>query len=162
MNKLKIILPAIAGGLLLITLTVSIVLFKVDENKWHPYVMFFPKFTNPEEVDGEIRKIRLQDEDAENIERFVAELALGPADLRYLRIIPRGTKVNSVMYREGRLFIDFSYGLLFSEERNPLTLGERFELFTRSLRENFPDLGEIVYTVNGEVPFDFMPSPADN
>jgi len=155
MIKNKRILPVAAGAVLAIILTVSILMYKINDSKWHPYVLFFPQFTNPEKVDGEVRKIRLNDNYETNIENLVRELMLGSADLRYISIIPKDTVINTIMVRDNILYIDFSPALFFSENDHPLTLSERLQLFSRSIIWNFSDLEEIIYTINGEVPVDF-------
>ena len=150
------LLPIIAGIALAIFLSLSAFLFVRYDNNWHRYVLFFPKYTSPDTIEGEIRKVRLQDDREENISSFIHELILGPADVRYLNIMPENGDVNTVLLRGNELFVDFSYSILFSDEQTQLTLKERFALLSKSIKWNFSDITKINYTINGEVPVDIM------
>lgn len=156
------LLSIIAGCVLVAVLGVSISLFLLNDSKWHRYVLFFPKHTDPELVEGEIRKVKLYDDLEKNIERFIHEVKLGPADLRNVPVLPKEGKVNAVFLRDGNLYIDFSPAIMFSREGGPLTLTERLSLLSRSILYNFDDIKAVNYSINGEVPIDIMDTLAEN
>ncbi len=156
------LLTIIAGSFFLIVLAISVFLFIRNDSQWHRYVLFFPKYTNPEVIQGEIRKIRRYENMEKNIDRLVHECMLGPEDLRNIRIMPGDGKINTVLLRDNAVYIDFSHSILFSEEVSPLTLTERLTILSQSIRWNFPDIKTINYSINGEVPIDIMANLAEN
>ncbi len=162
MYKREHLLPIIAGGVLAAVLALSIFLFLRYDSQWHRYVLFFPKYTDPGIVEGEVRGLRVHKDREKTLERFIHELMLGPGDVRYLSVMPKDGNVNTIMLRDNELYVDFSHSILFSDDEVPLTLEERFELMTKSIRWNFPDIKTINYTINGEVPVDLMANLTEN
>lgn len=155
-RKDKALLPIIGGTVLAAVVALSVFLYLRDDSRWHRYVLFFPKYTDPAQIEGEIRKIRHHDDQETNLKRVIHELMVGPGDVRLLRIMPANGEVNTVLYRDGTAYIDFSAAILFSEDVSPLTLEERLDLLSKSLYWNFPEIKSINYTINGEVPVDII------
>jgi len=162
MYKREYLLPIIAGGVLAAVLALSIVFFLRYDSQWHRYVLFFPKYTDPGIVEGEVRGVRMHNDREKNLERFIHELMLGPGDVRYLPVMPEDGNVNTLILRDNELYVDFSHSILFSNDEVPFPLEERFELMTKSIRWNFPDIKTINYSINGEVPVDLMAYLTEN
>ena len=99
--------------------------------------------------------------DEEKVLRSLAdEILLGPADLRLMPIFSRSVNIRSFLFRKGDLYIDFEPDLVLSAAESELSLEESLRLFERSMRFNFRDLKELVFSINGEVFFRSLPDEA--
>jgi len=101
-----------------------------------------------------------------DIRRYVDEVLLGPSFPELDPLFPRGTKLNSFMYRETVVYADLSESAALPLEgswdvfRSLLTLNE-------GIRRNFPFVGDVRLFIGGnEVFFNefygIFTKPADN
>ena len=60
--------------------------------------------------------------------------------------------MQSLLFREGVLFVDFSSELLLSDQAITLSLQEKIALVKRALKFNFKDIEKIIFTIEGELP----------
>ena len=85
---------------------VSLVFFLVLRIGRVQRVLFFPK-EGSTELYGELHNLPRRRSRESNIELLVSELLLGPVTLHLDRVFPRGTALNSLILREGSLYVDF-------------------------------------------------------
>ena len=86
------------------------------------------------------------------VQKYLQELVLGPERIDFLRLLPRNTKLKSVILRDSILYIDFSEGILFQESDTPLNFSETLEMLESALFYNFHFIKKISVTANGQVP----------
>ena len=136
-------------GLLVLFLAISIFGWLFRTVPTRKAVLFFPRSQNLT-LAGESRPVLPGGDGLEGSARnVVEELLLGPADSRFLPVLPKDTRVRETLYRKGRLYVDLSEEAVFA--RNPpLPLG--LEAVRKTLRYNFPTLGGIILTINGREP----------
>ena len=125
---LVLLVVMVAGG--------SLFLYSYGK-KYERYLMFFRnKITG--EVQLENRYIA-QPTEKNNIDVFVEEFLLGPANHELSSFFPHGTTYRSLFLRDDVLYLD-----LPSEAVQNMTGGATFEdfytLFTKSLKINFPNI----------------------
>lgn len=136
-------------GLLTLFLLISSAAWVLRPLPTRSAVLFFPR-AGDFRLEGEPRQVLpggtgLEDGAREVVEEFL----LGPADSRRIPALPRGTRLKEILYRRGRLYVDFSEDAVFAREPS-LDLGLR--AVRRTLRYNFPTLGSIIVTVGGREP----------
>jgi len=114
----------------------------------------------------EDRMLRRSGDRETDIRRYVDEVLLGPSFPELDPLFPRGTKLNSFMYRETVVYAGLSESAVLPLEgrwdvfRSLLTLNE-------GIRRNFPFVGDVRLFIGGnEVFFNefygFFTKPADN
>ncbi|NLJ44951.1 MAG: GerMN domain-containing protein [Treponema sp.] len=136
-------------GLLAVSLLLSVAAWFLRPLPTRSAVLFFPR-AGDFRLEGEPRQVLpggtgLEDGAREVVEEFL----LGPGDSRRVAALPRGTRLREILYRRGRLYVDFSEDAVLAREP-PLDLGLR--AVRKTLRYNFPTLGSILITVNGREP----------
>ncbi len=146
------LIPLVSGILLCLIFGVSLFLFVRYQKNWHRYVLFFPQYRDEKVIETEFRKFPMKESAEENMYSLIQEILLGPEDLRHIAIMPEETQLQSLLFRNGELFVDFSSELLFSGETPQLSLREKIFLIEKALRFNFREIEEIVFTIEGELP----------
>lgn len=146
------LVPPVSGIFLCLIFGASLFLFVRYQKNWHQYVLFFPQYKDEEVVETEFRKFPMKESAEENMQSLIQEVLLGPEDLRHIAIMPESTELQSLLFRKGELFVDFSSELLFSGEAPQLSLREQISLIEKALRFNFREIEEIVFTIEGELP----------
>lgn len=146
------LIPLVSGILLCLIFGVSLFLFVRYQKNWHRYVLFFPQYRDEKVIETEFRKFPMKESAEENMCSLIQEILLGPEDLRHIAIMPEETQLQSLLFRNGELFVDFSSELLFSGEAPQLSLREKIFLIEKALRFNFREIEEIVFTIEGELP----------
>jgi hypothetical protein len=91
---------------------------------------------------------KFNQEDA--VELLVREIALGPATRTYSPVIPRGTKVESVMLRDGTVFADLNE-IAALNEGCPRKIGENADIIRRTVEYNHPGVKRVVVSIGGQV-----------
>lgn len=143
--------PAILGGVLILLFVVSFLLFLLAGNGKTGRVLFFPAQTGSAMVAEE----RLLPRHG-TLEQDAAELAegvlLGPTRHDALRIFPRGGSVLSSLAHGRTLYLNLSPRLLALDPEVPLKGEEALAALARSIRFNFPQLRQIVFFIDGQIP----------
>jgi hypothetical protein len=114
----------------------------------------------------EDRMLRRSRDRETDIHRYVEEVLLGPSFPDLDPLFPRGTKLNSFMYRETVVYADLSESAALPLEgnwdvfRSLLTLNE-------GIRRNFPFVGDVRLFIGGNEVFfnefhEIFAEPADN
>ena len=112
-------------------------------------VFFFP--TDPDfSIMGEAREVPRQDSPEKNIETYVSEWILGPLGIAHRRLFPAETRLQVVLLRQDKLYLDFSSALLNRGGESSLSLGEVAAVVERGIRHNFPRIRAIQISVDGE------------
>ncbi len=141
----------IAGGLLVTVLLLSVLLFAFRPHQTIERVLFFPDETD-DTWRGEIREIPVQSARETEIAYVLRELVLGPTRLQYGRALPRATRIRSVIYRDGRLYVDFSAAVVLEAGSVGVDFAEMLSGVRKTLEYNYPMIEEIVFTVAGALP----------
>lgn len=115
--------------------------------------MFFPG-TVSSELTGETRVIPRFDSTEENIRVLVEELILGPTSIYNSPFLSESTELQVFMVRDGVVYIDLSAGMLFSGSDVHLSVRESLSALRRNISFNFPNVRDIVITINGHLPFE--------
>lgn len=132
-------------------LLLSLILFLVQGMEKESQVLFFPRYRSSD-CRGEERLLPRKDSPEQEIELLVREILLGPFDVDLVPVFPREGRMNTVMLRDGRLYLDFSTDVLFPKGNSTLSFEEALECLGRSVKFNFPRVEEIIFTVNGNPP----------
>ena len=137
-------------------LTVLCLVFFVSLGAWafgEPFekaVLYFPSPAAKGALRGEVRNVpRVLGTEA-RAELVASELLLGPQDGSLSPAFEPGVKVESAMYRKGRLFIDISPDAVLA---SPSSLQSGVAAMDRSLRAALPGLKRISLTIGGLEPF---------
>lgn len=135
-------------GLLLLISAFLFFLHGIDREK---QVLFFPRYRSSE-CRGEERLLPRKDTPEQEIELLVREILLGPFDVDLVPVLPTDGRIRTVLLRNGRLYLDFSTDIVFQEGNSTLSFGEALDCVGKSVMFNFPQVEEIIYTVNGNRP----------
>jgi hypothetical protein len=91
---------------------------------------------------------------------LLEEALLEPYDYHLNEIVPEGVKVKSFIYdkEKGVLFVDFSLQMVLPEDDHPQRVDpdRMLEMLEENLRFNFPELKEVKFTVDGQVPHSYV------
>jgi len=139
----------ITGSLFFAVFAVSLILYIVQDKTKEKRVLFFT-VTNSSRFIGEIRYLQKKASQEDGIAQIIEEAVLGPENEKYFRIVPRNTRVLSVMLRDNKLYIDFSYDVLLYDRDVKAGIDERFKILTNTIIFNYPFIKKVFYFVNGE------------
>jgi hypothetical protein len=120
--------------------------FKEDQR-----ILFFPTETTNQLV-GEMRKIFHLKDVEESMRKLIQEMILGPIELKLGRALPKTTKIRSILVRDKKLFLDFSYDIIFSDSAIALSFQEMIQAVKKTITFNFPWIEDIVVFVEGQQP----------
>lgn len=135
----------------MLSLIVSLLLFFLHGTDRQKQVLFFPEYRSSE-CSGEQRLLPTKPSTEQEIELLVKEILLGPFDVNYVPVLPQESSIRSIMLRENQLFIDFSVNVVFQAADSRLSFQEALNCVRKSITFNYPQIEEIVFTVNGEQP----------
>ena len=138
----------ITGGTLLLTIIISVTAFAFRPGKSVYLVLFFPDATTGEHR-GERREIPTQPNRESEIEYVLRELILGPTVLQLSRALPRDTRIESVIYRNDVVYLNFDPELLFQEGEGAPRLDESLDIVRKTIEFNYPMVDEIRFFVAG-------------
>jgi hypothetical protein len=152
LNRAKNI-PALSWGIILILVILSSVsIYLFNPSKKASYVIFFPGNISTR-LSGEKRFLIKNRSSEEEITNFVEELILGPLSINHGRLMPKDTKINSLLLRDETLYIDFNYSFLFSSEPTILSAQEMLDAISQSVFYNFRFIKHLHITVDGHIPY---------
>ncbi len=144
-------LPFIPPALLLCFLLLNLGLFFTGRGQSRR-VLFFP-LDSGNGQNGEIRNMRLEKGMEKELKAFVEELLLGPVSLEMNPVAPPGTRLESILYRDGQAYLDFSRELALNNGQFQLDCQKSMELIRENLLFNFPRIQNLVITVDGQLPY---------
>jgi len=96
-----------------------------------------------------LRRVESRERD---VARYVEEALLGPISPDLLPLFPRGTRLKSLLYRNGVVYADFSGDAAMA----PVEGGEVFESFYTlrgGIERNFPSVEEVRFFIEGRAAF---------
>jgi hypothetical protein len=111
-------------------------------------VIWFPDARGS--LRGEIRQIPHSWGAEARAELVASELLLGPKSAALQPAFAPGVRVESILYRKGRLFVDISSEAALEE---PKSLKNGLSAMERSLRAALPGLRRLVLTIGGTEPY---------
>ena len=147
MKKSALVSASIFVGILF----VSLVFFLVDNLFTEKLLIFFPEHSGGR-IAGEARTVVKQDSIEGDIELLVEEIILGPADIRHAGVLPRNTKVRSVVVREGAAYLDLSSDAIFLGEEVKMSFDEAVATVKKAVLFNSRRLRNVMITVDGQLP----------
>ncbi len=142
----------ISGSIFLLLLIISLVFFFFISERSTGRVLYFSNESTGN-IAGESRRISNRSTEEDNIREVINELILGPAEISNTRVIPRETKLKSVLLRDDILYIDFTTDIIFEEKGVSMNFPEIIDNIRRTIRFNFPKIKEITVFIEGELPF---------
>lgn len=140
-----IIISATLLGIFLVLSLIFFLLFEADSVK---RVLFFPNDIDGE-LNGEVRKLPEKGSAEENIALYIKEILLGPTEFVNTRLVSEETTVQSLLFRDNTLYLDFNQAILFTSALK-LDFYGIIETLEKSIYFNFPFVEAIVITVNGQ------------
>ena len=138
------------GGLFLLVLVLSILIFLFRQDPRVQRVLFFPRET-AEQWDGEFRRIFEKHDLEEAVTELLKEAILGPMQIRHGRLLPRNVRIRSLVVREGTVYLDFSDDLFFPEGEVAISLQEMMSGVKKAIRFNFPEIERINVFIGGQL-----------
>jgi hypothetical protein len=143
-------LRLIAGALFIFLLGLSLVLYFLTM-PWNPRVLFFPETTTGKLV-GERRFLPTRQGIDTQIELYVQELILGPSDPLLMRIVPRDVRLQSVIVRQGKVYLSLSRDILDLRADARLTFDQTLQAIANGVLYNFPQVRSLHILVDGQLP----------
>ncbi len=114
--------------------------------------LFFPRTTRTE-LSSERRLVpRVPDAERE-VRLLVEELLLGPVNIAHTRILPRETRIRSLLRRDDVVYLDLTAEPIVERSDTDGMVETAIEAIERSILFNFRSVEEVVITVGGNVPF---------
>jgi len=113
-----------------------------------PVVLWFPDSKGS--LRGEIRQVPTSWGAEARAELVASELLLGPKSISLHPAFPPGVRVESVLYRKGRLFVDISLEAALEDAKS---LKNGLAALERSLRAALPGLRRLTVTIGGTEPY---------
>ncbi len=139
-----------------VSLVISWGIWVFQPEKYDRRVLFFPNHY-VSGIGTEERALKVQQDFEPAVEYFVQEYMHGPAKNRHFRLFPLATRLKTVFVAEDILFIDLDFRVLRPDPELRFPLSRSLEIFTDSVKFNFPSIREIVWTVEGRIPdFGFL------
>jgi hypothetical protein len=119
---------------------------------WARRVLFFPE-TISRKLAGETRYLPRRGGLEGNVRLLVEEALLGPALPLHQRILPRSTRLQTVLVHRGAVIVSLSGGILLQDPECPFTPLEALEALGTLIRFNFPRARSLQLLIEGQVPF---------
>ena len=145
-NNLRLIF----GILFVFLLVLSLTLFFVGK-PWHPRVLFFPE-TSTGKLVGERRFLPPRSGLTPQIELYVQELILGPANPLLTRIVSREVRLRSVIARDGTVYVNLSREIIELQPGAPLSFDQSLQAIANGVLYNFPKVRDLYLLVEGQIP----------
>ena len=134
----------------LLVICLSAVQYFYCKDKLERRVLFFPTVSSARLV-GEERLIPLKKgEDAVRI--LLAEIILGPVLPNHVRILPKETRVTSLLWRKDSVYVNFSNHILFTGGEINYSNEEILSAVGNSILFNFPRVKHLYIFIDGQIP----------
>jgi len=142
----------IISGILFFFLVISVIFMNLSDDRKTRRVLFFPRGIERELV-GEVRYLPQRKDQEEAISQVVKGLLLGPAEYQNTLLVPRGSKLNTILLRENVLYLDFSRNVILDHEDQSSYIEEIYEGIKKTVLYNFRYVKEVRMTIEGQIPF---------
>ena len=134
----------------LLVICLSAVQYFYCKDKLERRVLFFPTVSSAGLV-GEERLIPLKKgEDA--IHLLLAEIILGPVLPNHVRILPKETRVTSLLWRKDSVYVNFSNNILFTGGEINYSYADILHAVGNSILFNFPRVKNLYIFIDGQIP----------
>lgn len=100
----------------------------------------------------EDRMLKHSETQEDDIIRYVEETLLGPVSPGLLPLFPRGTKLKSLLYRDGVVYADFSEDAALPPAEGGKTLNN-FQTFYSGILRNFTYIKDVRFFIEGNAIF---------
>jgi hypothetical protein len=98
----------------------------------------------------EVRSLPFNWDQEHNVELTVREILLGPARHNHLRLFSRDARLNSVLVRDGKVFIDLSEEAFLPDHDVIYSPQVALEVLKATLMDNFAGVSHVMISVGGE------------
>jgi hypothetical protein len=141
----------LAGGvsLCLILLGVSLALFLTGRH-WARRTLFFPEISTQKLV-GETRFLPRRHALEQDVQLLVEELILGPELPMHRPLLPRETRLISVLARQRKVYLSLSSGIL-RPGQSPFEAEAALQALSNVILFNFPGIRRLEMLIEGQVP----------
>jgi hypothetical protein len=142
---------AILSAALLFFFLVSLTLFLFFGGKRDRRYFYFPdnKYLA---MDAEMHYVPAGKSREKDMKIFLSELVLGPVDIALAPLFPEGTRIRTLVFRDGVLYVDFTRQILDFQDKIPLTLPEILTATEKNINSNFMGIKKIIFTIEGREP----------
>ena len=140
----------IFGALFLFLIVLSLSFYFLKQ-PWSPRVLFFPETVTGRLV-GERRFLPPRRGLTANVELYVKELILGPADPLLSRVVPRDATLQSVLSRQGEVYVSLSKEIVDLSPDAALSFDQAMQAIANGVLYNFPHVKRLYLLVEGQLP----------
>ena len=88
----------------------------------------------------------------DDIIRYTEEMLLGPVSPQLLPLFPRGTMLNSLLFRDGVVYVDFSQNAALPPEGGG-SIYNSFRAYSSGIIRNFPYVRDIRFFIEGSAAY---------
>jgi hypothetical protein len=134
----------------LLVICLSAVQYLYCKDKLERRVLFFPTVSSARLV-GEERLIPLKKGEAA-VRILLAEIILGPVMPNNVRILPRETRITSLLWRKDSVYVNFSNHILFPGGKINYSYVEILHAVGNSILFNFPRVKHLYIFIDGQIP----------
>ena len=140
----------IFGTLFLFLIVLSLAFYFLSK-PWSTRVLFFPESTTGRLV-GERRFLPPRRGVTANVELYVQELILGPADPLLDRVVPRDVTLQSVLSRQGEVYVGLSKEIIDLSPEAAMSFDRAMQAIANGVLYNFPHVKRLYLLVEGQIP----------
>lgn len=140
----------IFGALFLFLIVLSLFFYFLKQ-PWSARVLFFPD-TATGRLVGERRSLPPRRGLTANVELYVQELILGPADPLLTRVVPRDVTLHSVLSRQGEVYVSLSKEIVDLSPDAVLSFDQAMQAIANGVLYNFPHVKRLYLLVEGQLP----------
>ena len=144
------LLLAVSGSLFLLLLLVSLALF-LSGPHWARRTLFFPEISSLKLV-GETRFLPRRRSLEQDVQLLVEEVILGPEMPMHRPLLPRETRLLSVLARQRRVYLSLSGGILREGGESPFATEQALRALSDVILFNFPRIRRLELLIDGQVP----------
>jgi len=138
------------GALFLFLFVLSLSLYFLKQ-PWSARVLFFPE-TATGRLVGERRFLPTRRELTADVELYVQELILGPADPLLRRVVPGDVILQSVLSRQGEVYVSLSKEIVDLSPDAALSFDQAMQAIADGVLYNFPHVKRLYLLVEGQLP----------
>ena len=143
------LLLATGASLFLFLLLVSLVLF-LTGRPWARRTLFFPQISSAKLV-GETSFLPRRRSLDQDVQLLVEEVILGPELPMHRPLLPRETRLISVLARQRRVYLSLSSGIL-RPGQSPFEPEAALQALSNVILFNFPRIRRLELLIEGQVP----------
>jgi hypothetical protein len=140
----------VSAAALLLLLLASLTLFLTGKH-WARRTLFFPEISSAR-LAGETRFLPRRPTLEGNVRLLLEETILGPEMPMHRPLVPRQTRLQSVLVRQRDVYVSLSDGILQADADTPFTPEQSLEALSTLVLFNFPRIRRLELLIEGQVP----------